>query len=109
MCVRYAHEIKGVVVDTRVTILAALFAFVAITAHAGAEEPERIRPSMGTVGKLRQVSADAAATLGEHLDKGHDWLYRRLQQLFEDVDLRFAAPEQAPIVVPLSPLRIGFD
>src|SRR5581483_3579269 len=65
--------------------------------------------STGTVGKLRQASADAAASLGEHLDTGHDWLYRHLQHFFENVDLRFAAPEQAPIVVPLSPLRVGFD
>jgi hypothetical protein len=35
--------------------------------------------------------------------------YRHLQHFFENVDLRFAAPEQAPIVVPLSPLRVGFD
>ena len=38
---------------------------------------------------------------------GHDWLYRRLEHWFEDIDVRFAQSEQAPIVVPLSPPRIG--
>jgi hypothetical protein len=109
MCARHEHETKVAVAGARVTIMATLLAFVTITAHAGVEDPERVRPSTGTVGKLRQASADAAATIGEHLDRGHDWLYRRLQQFFEAVDLRFAAAEQAPIVVPLSPLRIGFD
>lgn len=93
----------------RVKMLIALFAFMAIAARAEGEEPERVRPSVGTVGKLRKASTEVADTLGEYLDTGHDWLYRRLQHFFEDMDLRFAAPEQAPILVPLSPLRIGFE
>ena len=50
---------------------------------------------------------EAADTLGKYLDAGHDWLYRRLQHWFEDIDVRFAHSEQTAIVVPLSPLRIG--
>jgi len=90
------------------TVLIALLA-IAIIASAHDKGPERVRPSLGTIGKLQQASRVAAATLGGHLDAGHDWLYRRLQLFFEDVDLRFAVPEQAPIVVPLSPVRIGFE
>jgi hypothetical protein len=68
-----------------------------------------VHPSTGTVGKLRSATTEVADTIGEHLDAGHDWLYRRLQHLFEDIDIRFARPGDAPIVVPLSPLRIGLD
>jgi len=92
-----------------VSVLVALFAFAAIASSAEGEGPERVRPSTGTSGKLREASAKVADTFGEYLDTGHDWLYRRLQHLFEDVDLRFASPDQAPILVPLSPLRIDFD
>ena len=66
---------------------------MAIIVHAQDEGSERVRPSVGTSGKLRQTSSAAAASLGEHLDAGHDWLYRR----------------QTALVVPLSPVRIGFD
>lgn len=54
--------------------LIGLLAFIAIAAHAQDEGPERVRPSVGTVDKLRRASSTAAATLGEHLDAGHDWL-----------------------------------
>jgi hypothetical protein len=95
--------------SVHVKMLIALFAFTAITPRAESEDPERVRPSVGTVGKLRKASTEVADTLGKYLDTGHDWLYRRLQHFFEDIDLQFAAPEQAPILVPLSPLRIGFE
>src|SRR6202165_878590 len=94
--------------NPRVEILSALLAVVAIAPHAQAEDPERVRPSSGTVRELRKVSTEAIDTLGEYLDAGHDWLYRRLQHWFEDIDVRFAQSEQTAIVVPLSPLRIGF-
>lgn len=90
-------------------ILAVVIALLATPARAQSEGPERVRPSAGTVGKLRKASTEAVDTLGKRLDAGHDWLYRRLQRLFERIDLRFGVPEQAPIVVPLSPMRIGFD
>jgi len=92
-----------------VSVLVALFALTAIASSAEGDGPERVRPSTGTIGKLREASTSVADTFGEYLDAGHDWLYRRLQHLFEDVDLRFASPDQAPILVPLSPLRIDFD
>src|ERR1700686_682851 len=94
--------------NPRVEILSALLAVIAIAPHAEAEDPERVRPSSGTVRELRKVSTEAVDTLGEYLDAGHDWLYRRLQHAFEDIDVRFAQSEHTPIVVPLSPLRIGF-
>jgi hypothetical protein len=94
--------------NLRLKILIVLFAFMAITPRSEADDPERVSPSLGTIGKLRKASTEVVDTLGEYLDSGHDWLYRRLQHLFEDIDIRFAGPEQAPIVVPLSPLRIGF-
>jgi hypothetical protein len=90
-------------------ILGALIALPAISAYAQSEGPERVRPSTGTVGTLRKASTEAADTLGKRLDAGHDWLYRRLQRLFEKFDLQFGSPQQAPIVVPLSSMRIGFD
>jgi len=92
-----------------VLILAGLMAWTTIAAGAGAEEPERVRPSTGTFGKLRAASSEVADTVGENLDAAHDWLYRKMQRFFEAVDVRFASAEQAPIVVPLSPLRIGLD
>lgn len=95
--------------NRRVEVLSALLVLTAIAPRAEADDPERVRPSTATIGELRKASADVIDTLGEYLDAGHDWLYRRLQHWIEDVDLRFAEPEQAPIVVPLSPLRIGFD
>src|ERR1700680_2562140 len=95
--------------NARVEILSALLAVIAIAPHAEAEDPERVRPSSGTVGELRKVSTEAVDTLGEYLDAGHDWLYRRLQHWFEDIDVRFAQSEQTAIVVPLSPLRICFS
>jgi hypothetical protein len=76
---------------------------------ATAEDPDRVRPSTETVAQLRAAVADVANTVGEKFDLGHDWLYRRLQYLIEDVDTRFAPADVAPIVVPLSPLRIGLD
>jgi hypothetical protein len=86
-----------------------LSALLAISAYAESEGPERVRPSTGTVRKLRKASTEVIDTLGKRFDAGHDWLYRRLQGLFEKMDLRFGSAEQPPIVVPLSPVRIGFD
>jgi hypothetical protein len=92
----------------RLVILCVL-ASTAIAQRAGADDPERVSPSTGTFEELRKASTEVANTLGEYLDDGHDWLYRRLEHLFENIDTRFAGSGQAPIIVPLSPLRIGFD
>ncbi len=93
----------------RLAILAVLIVFLATSSRAESEGPERVRPSTGTFGKLRDASSEVTDTLGKRLDSGHDWLYRRLQRLFEKIDLEFGSPNQAPIVVPLSPVRIGLD
>lgn len=96
--------------QSRLATLATLLALLAAAPlRADSEGPERVRPATGTVGKLRKASAEVADTLGKRLDAGHDWLYRSLQRLFERIDLRFGSPEEAPILVPLSPVRIGFD
>ncbi len=68
-----------------------------------------MRPSAGTFAGLRHASTVVAHTVGGHLDKGHDWLYRRLEHLLMNVDQRYADPERTALVVPLSPLRIDLD
>ncbi len=78
-----------------------------IDAHA--EDPDRVRPSTGTVSDLRAEVADAAESFVETLDRIHDRLYRWAQHLIDDIDNRFAETDIAPIVAPLSPVRIGFD
>jgi hypothetical protein len=89
--------------------IAALIALLATSLRAESQGPEQVRPSTGPVAKLRKASTEVVHTLGKRLDRGHDWLYRRLQHFFEKIDLKFGSPDQAPIVVPLSPVRIGFD
>lgn len=103
------RQTKSSVNNSRATVLSVLIALLAISFHAEAGSPKHVRPITGTIGKLRKASTEVADTLGKRLDAGHDWLYRRLQRLLEKVDLRFGAPNEAPIVVPLSPVRIGLD
>jgi hypothetical protein len=76
---------------------------------ARGEDPDRVRPSTGSVSELRAAVADATDSLVEHLDRIHDRLYRWAQHLIDDLDMRFAEADTAPIVAPLSPVRIGFD
>jgi hypothetical protein len=84
-----------------------------VGARAGAEDstenPPKVHPRTGTVKELRAVAARAAETAGDYLDQGHDWLYRRLQYSIEDADTWFAEKGIAPLVVPVSPMRINFD
>ena len=64
MCARHVRETK--VAGARVTMMAALFAFVAITrTRGGLKTPRRVRPSTVTVGKLHQASTDAAAVYAQ--------------------------------------------
>jgi hypothetical protein len=98
---RQAAHLPGAVV----ALLVALFPCRPLCAA----EPEQVRPATGTLAQLRRVSNDVAVTVGDNLDKSHDWLYRRLQRLLVSVDARYSDNEQAPLVVPLSSLRIGFD
>jgi len=90
-------------------VLGVLLVATAIATRAEAEDPEHVRPSTGTFGELRKASTELTDTFGEYLDDGHDWIYRRLQHLLEGFDTRFAGSQGTPIVVPLSPLRIGLD
>jgi len=90
-------------------ILLVLLLCAACAKGAEAEEPAKVQPSTGTIRELPKPPDRVTGTLGGLLDQGHDWLYRRLQRSFENIDTRFAGTERTPIVVPLSPLRIGFD
>jgi len=76
---------------------------------AEAEDPDQVHPSTGTVTEVRAVVGEIADTFGGYVDRGHDWLYRRMQYLIEDFDTWFAENGITPIVVPVSPLRIDFD
>jgi hypothetical protein len=80
-----------------------------IATRASAEGPDHVRPSTSTIGELRGAVAGAAESLAEHLDQFHDRLYRWLQHVIDDVDTRFAEPDSAPIVAPLSPIRFGLE
>jgi hypothetical protein len=77
--------------------------------EADAENPDQVRPSTASVAELRAIATEVADTFGEYLDKGHDWLYRRIQYFIEDVDTWFIESGVAPVVVPVSPMRIDFD
>jgi hypothetical protein len=95
--------------QVRDPIVSVLLVFAAMTAWAGAVEPEQVNPSAGTFAGLRAKSTLLVSGFGERLDAGHDWVYRRLQGWLEGLDTRFAGGDGAPILVPLSPLRLGFD
>jgi hypothetical protein len=97
--------VKGI----RGKIFCVLVASLAVASHARSDEPERVRPTTGTVSALPEPSEQTVDTLAERLDAGHDWLYRQMQHFFEAIDIRFGAASQAPIVVPVSPVRIGID
>jgi hypothetical protein len=92
-----------------------MLACIAVWPRAGAgadtdaENPAQVHPSSGTAEDLRGIAANVADTFGDYLDRGHDWLYRRVQYFIEDVDMWFAPNGTTPLVVPVSPLRIDFD
>jgi hypothetical protein len=79
------------------------------TPARASDEPTLVSPSRGSFSGLRRSSSAVAHTLGDRLDKGHDWLYRRLQNVIVRVDQRYADPKRTALLVPLSPLRIEFD
>jgi hypothetical protein len=74
-----------------------------------ADSPHQVQPITGTVGELRASERELSHSLGGRLDHAHDWLYRRIQYLIEDIDTWFAESGVTPIVVPVSPLRVDFD
>ena len=80
-----------------------------VGASTHADDPERVRPEAGAVNELPEPTAPAGVTFSDRLDEGHDWLYRKMQRFFAATDLYFGAPSQAPMAVPLSPVRIGVD
>ncbi len=71
--------------------------------------PERVQPSTGDVSDLRAIPDNVDDALDDWLDAGHDWLYRGVQYFIEDIDTWFAQDGTAPLVVPVTPLRLDFD
>jgi hypothetical protein len=90
-------------------ILPFVLGLAAVCPRAEAEDPEHVRPSTGTVEQLRSAVSAASHSFGDTLDKGHDWLYRRLQYLIARLDTAFMENGITPLVAPVSPLRIGYD
>jgi hypothetical protein len=78
-------------------------------ARAQQQEPLRVEPVSGAFTNLPPAPPPAGTTPGARLDRVHDWLYIRLQRFLGDFDTQFSGPGNAPLVVPLSPLRIGLD
>jgi len=95
--------------NSRASILAFVVSIAAVWPRAEAADPEHVRPWGGTVDQLRAAVAVVTHTFGDSLDKGHDWLYRRLQYFIAQIDTRFAEDGITPIVAPVSPLRFGYD
>jgi hypothetical protein len=93
----------------RGAIFCCLVISMAVSLRARSDEPERVRPATGTVSELPKPSEQSVDTLAKHLDAAQDWLYRQMQRFFAATDMRFGASTEAPIVVPLSPVRIGID
>lgn len=58
---------------------------------------------------LAPVEAPAADGPAGRLERSHDWLYLRMQRFLKDLDTQFSQADQAPLVVPASPLRLGLD
>jgi hypothetical protein len=102
---------KNAQVNPRVDKFIVFFACAAAWAHAEvyAQVPEQVHPSTGTAEDLRGIAATVSETVGDYLDQGHDWLYRRAQYFIEDVDTWFAPTGTSPLMIPVSPLRIDFD
>jgi hypothetical protein len=76
---------------------------------ANADVPYRVRPTTETVEELREASRGQPDTAAGYLDDVHDFLYRRVQYLIQDVDNWFVNRDVAPLPVAVSPLRIDFD
>jgi hypothetical protein len=86
-------------------------AFIGLLACSGAraDDPIPVRPSTGTIEELRSVASTEPDTVGGYLDSGHDWLYRQVQYLIEDLDHWATPHDVTPLPVPISPLRLDFD
>jgi hypothetical protein len=81
----------------RRTILCGLLVIPATAPCAQIDTPEQVHPSTGTFEQLRKASTDVAQTVGEHLDEGHDWIYRRIERWLEG-----RGTSGAPVVMRLS-------
>jgi hypothetical protein len=73
-------------------------------------ESTPVVPATGTAAQLPAEAAESptvAAEPASHLDRMHDRTYRWLQGVLSKSDAHFGEELDAPIVVPLSPLRVG--
>ncbi len=93
----------------RGTLLCGLIASVTVSWRTQCAEPERVRPATGSVSELPTSSQQESETLAKRLDLAHDWVYRQMQQFFAATDMWFSTSTGPPIVVPLSPVRLGID
>jgi hypothetical protein len=89
--------------------IAALAMLAAAPLRSEPLEPDQVRPATSTMADLRAVVSVVSNSVGESLDQGHDWLYRKFQYALDDLDTRFASEDAQTVIVPLSPMRIGFD
>lgn len=70
----------------------------------GAPPPRVIQPSSTDI---RELPAQSTAT--DRLDRLHDGVFLGVQRTIAAADARFADPDEAPLVVPVSPFRLGLQ
>lgn len=82
-------------------------------APATGPDPGVVQPVAGTLAdaptETAQPPYERGLHLAERLDWQHDWLYRRMQRLLSGFDTAFSRPDEAALIVPVSPLRVGLD
>jgi hypothetical protein len=105
------RSLSGAVSLLRLGLAGAALVSCSVSLGAGAladpgATPPALPPAVPAV-------VDAIGTVsqapGTRLDRAHDWLYQRLDTLFKSFDKRFARSDAEPMLVPVSPLRIGLD
>ncbi len=94
-----------------VGLAGAALVFCSVSLGAGAPADPGATPpaSPPVVPELADAPGTVAQAPGTRLDRAHDWLYQRLNTVFKSFDKRFARSDGEPILVPVSPLRIGLD
>jgi hypothetical protein len=74
---------------------------------ATAQESTPVAPATGSSEELPPAAVQLEPGPGAHLDRLHDRFYRWLQERLVASDEYLGGQDRAPLVVPLSPLRIG--
>lgn len=72
---------------------------------------ERQIPSERSTRDLSAEYADSPYPLdfGQRLDRAHDWMYIKGQELVESTDMRFAPKDRELLPVPATPFRLGIE